>query len=599
MALMNRMRENMKLILMILVFAFILTIVFSWGMGGFKRDQPKGIIASVDGQEITYQEYSSLYQQEMRSQRERTGSDPEGYQLQQVENGVYENLIQQRLLKKVVDQIGLDATDEEILEEIHNNPPSFLRSNEAFLDSTGKFDINKYQDALQNPSANWTPIENYVRQMLPYQKLDQLLRNSVVVTDDDAKLEYIKNNVKVKLHFLLYDASAFTQSVTEPTDVEIAKYYKDNSKEFHDDEKRVLDYVMLETKPTKADTQATYTQANELVQDANKGSDFAKLAELYSQDKGSAANGGDVGYFAKGQMVKPFEDAAFGAKIGEIVGPIQSQFGLHIIKVEDQKKENGELKVKARHILLNFEASPATREALREEANYIAEMAKNANLDTVAKAEGFQGQKTRPFTMEGYIGGIGMERRVNYFTFRNKVGTITTDPFQLDKGFLVARVAEIIPEQIRPLNDVKSQITEKLKTQKRMEMAKEKAQAGFDKLAGGTTLDEIAQQDGLSLGETDFFTMASPASQIDREPEVIGAAVAKKIGEYAGPIEATRGYFIVQVIDKKEFDDQDFQAKKEDLKRQLAASRQSQIYGKWYTALKEKSKIKDFRVDYL
>jgi len=111
MAVMNRMRENTKTILMILVVAFILTIIIDWGMGGFKTSQPQGVIASVNGDEIMYEEFYQAYQDELRMHRERTGAEAEGYQLQQIENQVFERLVQQRLLSQVIEDIELKATD--------------------------------------------------------------------------------------------------------------------------------------------------------------------------------------------------------------------------------------------------------------------------------------------------------------------------------------------------------------------------------------------------------------------------------------------------------------------------------------------------------
>ena len=118
MAVMNRMRENTKTILLIVVFAFMLTIIIDWGMGGFKSNQPRGVIASVNNDDITYEEFYNSYQEELKQHRERSGTEPEGFQLQQIENQVFERLVQQRLLSQVVKDINLTATDDEILERI-------------------------------------------------------------------------------------------------------------------------------------------------------------------------------------------------------------------------------------------------------------------------------------------------------------------------------------------------------------------------------------------------------------------------------------------------------------------------------------------------
>ena len=130
-----------------------------------------------------------------------------------------------------------------------------------------------------------------------------------------------------------------------------------------------------------------------------------------------------MGWFGKGQMVKQFEEAAFAANKGEIVGPVASQFGVHIIKVLDKKVENKEPKVKAQHILIKYEMTPATRENLRDDCGYVAETAKESNLTTVAKAENMVCKRSQPFTSGGFIPEIGMESRINNFCFRSEKGT--------------------------------------------------------------------------------------------------------------------------------------------------------------------------------
>jgi len=347
MALMNRMRENTKVMLMILVIAFMLTIIIDWGMGGFKTGGQRGVIASVNGNNITYDEYYEQYQAELAAYREQTGADPESYQISQIENRVFENLVQQRLLADVIADLKLHSTNAEITEEIWNNPPAILQTNEAFQDSTGVFDITKYQAALNNPSADqfWIEVERYLRTTIPMQKLSTLLSYTQQITDEDAKFEFKKTNQKAKVHYIFYNSANY-QSVPEPTEEEISAYYNKHKEDFSENEKRVLDYILLENKPTNADSLSTFNQAEELLDELKTGGNFEQLAIIYSKDPGSAEKGGDLGYFTKNSMVKPFADAAFAARKGEIVGPIETQYGLHIIKVEDKKRENGEDKVK-------------------------------------------------------------------------------------------------------------------------------------------------------------------------------------------------------------------------------------------------------------
>ncbi len=595
MALMNRMRQNTKVMLMILVVAFMLTIIIDWGMGGFKTGGKRGVIASVNGDDITYDEYYQQYQAEVAAYREQTGADPESYQVSQIENRVYENLIQQRLMADIIGELKLTSTNAEITDAIWNNPPAVLRTNQAFLDSTGVFDINIYQAALNNPSADqfWAEVEKYLRSTIPMQKLSALLSYTQQVTDDDAKFEFMKTNQKAKVHYIFYNSANY-QSVPEPTEEEISAYYNKHKEDYKENEKRVLDYILLENKPTAADTQSTYNQAEDIMDELKNGGNFESLATIYSKDPGSAEKGGDLGYFSRTAMVKPFADAAFSAQKGEIVGPVKSQFGLHIIKVEDKKRENGEEKVKARHILLKFEPSPSTRDALREEAEYIAEYAKDSKLNTVVTAESLQVNQTQPFEKGEYIPGIGMEKRINYFAYRSKIDAVSP-VYDLDQGFLVATLVNIIPDHIKPLEDVKSSIITSLKAEKSMNKAKEQAQFTYEKIKSGKPFDQVAADDSLTIEETDFFNMTGYITKVGKEPAFAGAAFTLNVGEFSEPVKGTRGYYILQLIDKQEIKEEDFEKQKEQIKLQLAARYKQQVFGQWYEELKAKAHIKDFR----
>ena len=595
MALMKKMRENTKTILLIVVFAFILTIIIDWGAGGLKTGPKPGVIGVVNGDDILHEDFSKSYRQQLAAHRERTGTDPEGYQLTSIENQVWEGLVQQYLLMQVVNARGIKAGNQEIVDEIYINPPEFLRRNESFQNEDGVFDREKYNQALEQGSSEfWLMVENYLKGTLPFQKLDNRIRATVRITDGEAKNDFIENKIKAKVDYILYDSNRFKDANIEISDSEYEVYYQEHQEDFQQVERRKLDYVLFEIKATPKDSAETKSLAKELLEQAQSGENFAELAETYSADAGSASKGGDLGYFGKGAMVKPFEDAAFAARVGEIVGPVESRFGLHIIKVEDKKKEDGELKVKASHILLKFEASVSTREALNNEASYLSEYAEETDLQSVVAAESLEVLSTDFFQKGLFIPGIGMEHNLSRWTFTNKVGKVS-DVIYTNKGYIVAGVAEIEKEHIKPFEDVKAEIERRLRAEKRMNLAGEKCLAAYKKTQSGYAFDQVAAEDSLEIKNVDSFTMAGYVPGVGREPAFIGAAFALNVGEISKPVEGTKGYYLIQLLEKDEFDQKAFEGEKEQTKNKLLAQRRQSIYGKWYNNLKENSEIKDFR----
>lgn len=421
-----------------------------------------------------------------------------------------------------------------------------------------------------------------------------MLKASVLVSETDTYLEHLKQNARIKIDYLFFNATNYADEVQISNDSEILEYYQQHKEEYHENERRSLKYVFLETSATSADTQRIYNEAEELLQEAKTGANFGELAKIYSQDPGSAQQDGDLGYFGRGQMVKPFEEAAFNAREGDIVGPVTSQFGVHIIKVVDKKREQGELQVRASHILLKFEASPMTIESQREEAEYISEFAKETNLDTVVQAEGIEIQITPPFEKEAFIPGIGMEQRINRFAYRSEVGTVSS-VYNTAKGFYVVQVAEVIPEHTKPLEEVRNQIINKLEEEKRMQLAKNRAKRIYDQIQQGTPLDEAAMQDSLEVKSSDLVNVSASIKGIGREPRVAGAAYALQVGEISKPVKGSRGYYLIQLVDKKDINEENYAGQKQSLLYQLINQRQNMIYNQWYTRQKEKSNIEDYR----
>lgn len=165
------------------------------------------------------------------------------------------------------------------------------------------------------------------------------------------------------------------KKVTKITDEEMKKYYDDNKKEFYEDKVKAS-HILISTvdennKPLSDSKKAeAKKEAEDILKRAKSGEEFAALAKEYSDDKGSGANGGDLGFFEKGTMVPEFEDAAWGLKVGEISDLVETQFGYHIIKVTDKVQKQltfDEVKDKIKETLLNNKYAENTKK-LTEEA---------------------------------------------------------------------------------------------------------------------------------------------------------------------------------------------------------------------------------------
>ena len=316
---MQTLRNNMRHILTVVLLAFLATIVFSWGMGGFKNRRSsaeQGIIGSVNGQKIQYQQFAAEFEEQIAAQKERTGQDVvEEYQVNMIRDRVWDELVRNILLAQEVRKRNIQIAPDEIVFYMRNSPPDFIRSNEQFQ-TDGQFDMKKYQEALTNPAYYdaWLPLENYYRSILPLQKLQQWVVSTARVSDGEALEALREENERVNVRYIAIKPSDISLEQIAITDVEIEKHYRENKDSYLDPEKRSIRYIAFEMKPTAEDTARVREDISYILEDIQNGADFGEMAREHSQDP-SAENGGDLGFFSRGTMVKPFEDAAFSAKV--------------------------------------------------------------------------------------------------------------------------------------------------------------------------------------------------------------------------------------------------------------------------------------------
>lgn len=601
MAVMQNMREYTKTILIILVLAFVGTIIFNWGMDitGLKTRQ--GVLGKVNGQEITLQQFNQAYSNQLEQYRQRTNSDLDENQTSYLREQVWDMFVRNILIDQAIKQKHIKATDQEIIYRLFNAPPAMIRNNPNFQNDQKQFDFAKYNAALNNPPFPnyWQYWEENLRYYLPQQELENRIVSAARITDDEIKREYLKQNQKATVEYVFFNPNVFGDDQVSVSDQEISAYYKAHPDEFKEAEQRKIEYVIFPKKMTAQDSLEKKQLAEELVQRLNAGEDFAELAEIYSEDPGTKDKGGDLGYFGKGAMVKPFEEAAFAAKKGAIIGPIQTKFGLHIIKVEDKRVKNGEEQVKARHILLKFEPTRKTIEKARDDASYFAEDTRDVPFEELAQEQNLETQTSNFFPEgAGFIPGIGRDPDASRHIFSTKVGSVG-DVVETPQGFVVYKVADIKKAGIKSLEEVKPTIQTKLVLQKKMELAEQKAKKVYEKIQSeDASFAAITTSDSLEVKKTEPFTRAGFVTGVGRDAKFIGTAFALNENQVSEPVEGTRGYYIIKLLEKTKLDPEDYSAKKNAIAQQLLQKMQNQIYSNWYANLKEKAKIKDYRGRY-
>ena len=604
MGLMTTLRTRMTVVLWALLVLFLLSMSIGGLVGGANiidqlvgRVDPTRVIARINDQDISPDYFNNLVNQQI-NQFKSSGQTVNESMYERARGAAWTNLVQEVLVSGEIKRLGLEATDEEIIYHLRENPPPFLQSNPTFQ-TDGKFDSQKYLSALASPQGDeWAPIENWMRtSYIPNLKLTQFLNENVLVTDQDVKDDFIKKNVKYTVDAIHVTYDKAPKDKIEPSETELTDEYRNSLSDFKHDELRNVSYVYWKKSPSKQDSLNNGYLVSDIMERAKAGENFADLANEYTQDPSGQEKGGDLGWFGKGQMVKPFEEAAFKASKGSIIGPIVSRFGSHIINVRDKKSENGKEQVLASHILLKVEASPTTLSELRRVAtlfSYDAQdsgftVAANSNKLSIMNNENLDRGSSRLRTVGSMRGGVR-------FAFNNKAGSVS-DVMENDQYYAVFNVDSLIEEGHKSFESVKTQLVNKVRRKKQKEASRDIIdELVIDLNANEKTLSSIIEsQKRFDNVKDESKTISDGFTSIGRSNFVTGALLRSSKNDLLGPLETNRGWALIHIKEIASIDSAEYEVQRESLKGSLRTKKQNQHLQAWLDELKDNAEIIDNR----
>jgi len=610
MAMMTTLRNRMHVVLWSLLVLFLLSMTVGGLVGGANiidqllgRVNPAEAIGSVNGDLITPDQFNQAYNIRMETLR-NAGTEISDQHIDGIREEVWNAFVEERLTEQAINDLGITVTDDEILYHLENNPP--LDIQRIFL-VDNEFDKETYRQALNTPGMlDWEPIEAWMRDFyIPRFKLQQYINMSAIVSEEEIREEFIKRNTDYTISALHITTSAVEDQVDTPTEEELMADYKSRKGDFEQDEKRHLSYVSWEKTPISEDTLRIYNEAQAIIDQANSGKDFAILANLNTQDPGNqispdSGRGGDLGWFGKGQMVGPFEEAAFGAKKGDIVGPILSQYGYHIIKVDSTRyKESEERQVKARHILLEIDLGPSTSSDLRRRTTLFTYDAQDYGFSAALDSHNVHASQAKSIgEKDMFLAGLGVFRSAVRWAYNAEIGSIS-DPMENDDYYGVFILDSITPAGIASFENVRTQVYAAINRNKENKEAEKLAITLKNQVDGGTTFESLKKDnDKLELIPSDTKKLNNSFISLGKSNHLIGALLNAKAGDLIGPVETYRGYGLIQVNVVSNFDSTAWNIQQELVQQDLIRQKQNRLYRGWMANLKEEAKIVDNRKYY-
>jgi peptidyl-prolyl cis-trans isomerase D len=628
MTMLDRMRRHknwLKWSLAIVVVAFILLYIPNFlrnGLGGVATGS-RDVIASVEGQNITVGQFRRIYQQQIQAYRRAYGGNIDDRLLKQmgIDRRILQQLIDEEAGLAEAKRLGITTSDEEVRARILSLPA--FQENGQFIGDA------RYRQLLQmsEPPRRPSEFEEEVRRSLTLGKLQGALTDWMTVSDSDVTTEYKRRNEKVKLAVVSFPADKFL-SETTATDAEIAKQFEDHKNDYRIPEKRKVKYALLDqqairnrTVVTPQDVQRYYEdnerqyttpeqvkashillktegkddaavkkQAEELLAKVKGGADFADLATKFSEDEGSRAKGGDLGFFPQGQMVPEFDKVAFSLPPGQISDLVKSQFGYHIIKVIEKKPAS---KRTLDEVRAQIEDQLKTQRAQDEAQTVVKDLAgkvqKPEDLDTVAKPRGFTVGETPFFARNEPVTGLGMSPVIGSRAFELKDNQVS-EAVQTPQGYAFITVTGKQDARMPSLDEVKAKVREDVVKHKAVETARQKAASISAKLKTGD-FAAAAKSAGLEAKNTELIPRGSPISDIGVSPAVDAVAFTLPAGGVSDPIVTDNGAVVVKVVERSLVTDQDLAKGRDGVRSDLLGERRNQFYTAYMAKARERMQI--------
>jgi peptidyl-prolyl cis-trans isomerase D len=596
-----------------------------WGFGAglFGSIHP---IATVDGQKILGDQVDREANQLRATVQQMYGASAQAVLKNiNIRQEAVERLIEEQLIGDEARHLGISISDVALQDKI---------SKETAFQRDGQFDFDTYQDVLRDNNLLPAEFENEERDRMIADTLRNMIDTGVQVSDDEARHAYNITNEKIGLRYVEFAFSDFAAKIS-PTEAQIADYYKKNTEQFREPERIKLAYVhyeplVLAAKYAPSDKEvedfykrnastrfkhadevharhiliavpagasdkekaAAKAKALDVLKQAQSGGDFVKLAANYSDDTSNKLQGGDLGTFERGQMVKPFEDAVFAMKAGQIA-MVETHFGFHVVKVEQSSPA---------HIDTLAEAKPKIVEELRTQAGAklgraaaqedLASALAGGKLEDLAKKRGIDAVETPLFAQGEPAGGLEADRDLIAAAFKLEVGQVSLVP---EKGApYVIKLLVRQPSRIPPLKEIEAQVRDAVIRTTAQAQASQQAQKILATIKSPADFDKAAAANKLVIKNVDPFVRADRRVEgIGEFPEVTDAAAAVPAipGIIDRVMENGGNSYLFEVTSRAEPTDADWKTAQKAFLEEYVQQRRAQAWTRFLDSLKDQAKI--------
>src|SRR3989449_1820082 len=596
----------------------------STGLGG----PSQGVVAKVGGEEVTRLQVQRQTTQMLKQQFPRGGAQM-AMLMPFFAQRAAENLISQKAILVEAERLGLRVNDQELSDELQHG-----RYAQAFFPGGSFIGQEAYEARIQQAELTVPQFEQSVKEEILFDKLRNLVTGSASVTDAEVHQEFVRKNTKVKFDYAVLRKDDLLKQI-HPTGAELKAFYERNKATYNNSipEKRKIRYVVIDNAKIKAQTtvshdelQAYYNQhredyrvpeqvnvrhiliktplpgpdgkvdpkgleearkkAEDVLKQVKAGGNFAELAKKYSDDPGSAKEGGSLGFIGKGRTVPEFEKTAFSLPKGGTSDLVQSSYGFHIIHVDDKQdahlKTLDEVKDQIQSVIKQQKAARAADSL----ASALLTQARTAGLDKAAATRDLQVISTDFVSPTESLPRIGDSPEFMNAAFEQREKS-PPDQVQLPQGVVVYEVTAIKPPATPTFEEIRSRVETEFKNERVAALLSQKTKELSDRAKAQHDLKKAARELGATVKTSDFVL---PEGQVPDLGNLSGPAAvvfSMKPGEISGPIENGNIGAVLSLLEKQEPSAQDFAAKKDQIRDSLLQGKQQELFGLFVQNLRE------------
>ncbi len=616
------MRKNARSWGIKILFGIIVLVFVFWGVGGFKGDR-KSVLATVGEHKIQTKDFMRAYDRQLRRLQERRPDiDTQALKEMNFKQQLFNQMVEQQLLLDKAKNLGLVVPSTELRSTIENM--------EMFQNEAKKFDPQRYMSILRANNLSPGKFETDLSNDVLVQKMINLVTSPVRATAKEARelFEYVRQEARIEyIHYSLEDY----RGAVQVTDQEIEAYYQEHQDRFREPARIKIEYLPITPQGlapaqevTDSEIEAFYERNKDsytrpkqvrvrhivIREDQNAGAQngeqarqtllelktrlqqgvsFQALAREHSQGP-SAEQGGSLGWIKHGDTVKPFEEAAFSLQPGQVSDPVQTQYGWHLIKVEDKKTEGIKpleaVRDKIRQRLARNKAADHLDAKLDQALEAVFS---SQSLETAAKRLNIEVERSEFFTKSSGLSGYSLDSSQVERLFGLKKGEVTESPLLLDNGYLLAGKIAAEPSQVKPLAEVRDSIEQTLRRKKALDVAKEKAEADLQTLQSQA---QLPQKLATELKTSEAFNRQGSIPGLGRNPQLAQHVFSRDPGEWLPrPYEMKSGYVLARVAEKLPPEEQEWEKQKEFWLSRLNETRKQALLSDFVASLRSRAEI--------